>query len=128
MDKNKIGNLDVYEDLDDVELLDEYAKYVWSLIDYPSEEAAVLDLHFGALVAEFFSNPTFNSALEKWYASKGKTMSEEVGGYMPYKQGFIMVHGRNYDWMSKELCGGKANGVAWKEFEDWIEANNIEVN
>jgi len=55
-------------------------------------------------------------------------MSDEVRGYVEHGQGFLMTHGGGYDWKSTDLCGGSGDGVAWKEFENWVDTNNIDID
>ena len=122
MDITRIGNYDILNTIGDDSLYS-YAEKVYRAEDYDSPDEFLQNI----TSLEYFANDKFNKALESWYETQGKKISDEVRGYVEYGRGFLMTHGGGYDWKSADLCGGSGNGVAWKEFENWVDTNNIDI-
>ena len=91
----------------------DYCNHVYRQEEYDDAEDMMSDI----MALEYFYDATFHALLAKYFEEKGKNIEDEVRGYMPYKKGFLMIHGVNYDWKDADLVGGSANGQTWKDFE-----------
>ena len=60
------------------------------------------------------------SALVKWYKHKGDNIEEEIRSYVEDNENIYYVTGSGYDTISADLLGGSADGMARKEFMQWI--------
>ena len=106
---------DLLNDGDD-ELIYTYCETVYRKEDYSSPEEMLDQI----LALEYFPDPTFHALLEKYFKEHNKDIEDEVRGYAQHKAGFLMTHGLGYDWFSADLCGGTANGYAFRDFENWL--------
>lgn len=56
---------------------------------------------------EYFYSTHFNKFLRKFLEEhEGKDLEDCVRCYAPYRNGFLMYHGYNYDWFDKDVLGG----------------------
>lgn len=60
------------------------------------------------------------NAIVKWYEYKDKSMKEEIRSYIEDNNHIYFVTGYGYDTIDKDLLGGSADGMARKEFMQWI--------
>lgn len=95
--KNPRGLRDDYEnDYDDFEdtILNEYVQL--TRID---------DCDFASLIREFVGTP-----------------DNLIRGYLETHGSLYMFHGYGYDWISKDLLGGSADGIKHNDFNKFLEA------
>lgn len=62
-------------------------------------------------------------ALERWHEERGTSLEEAVRDYVEVDEpaGFTFVTGCGYAIWSADLLGGKADGLAQREFEDFLD-------
>lgn len=93
-------------------------------LETPSERAnddAVFEtLENIIFIGSISKNSLLYSALVKWYEYKKKDMKEEIRSYVEDNDNIYYVTGCGYDTISADLLGGSADGVARKEFLQWI--------
>lgn len=113
-------------DEDSQNLLFEYCEHLYETNeDYRDDFESAYDLLDSFLCVEFFGNATFNDLLKEFLLANGKTMEEAIRDYYSLEDGFLMVHGIGYSWASADLCGGTADGEAWREFQDFLRGRDM---
>lgn len=92
--------------------------------DEYEEEYDETTLLNGMPMLTHITQPAYIQALEDWGALKGLTLKEMIRGYASDGQdGFWMVHGYGYDWVSSDILGGSSDGRAKQEFDAWVREN-----
>ena len=112
------SHTDILDTVDD-ELFYSYCEHIYKQEDCSSVE----DMMSSLVALEQFPDVTFCNLLSQYLEEKGKDIEGTVRGYYPYKKGFLMTHGGNYDWLDADLLGGTGNGYTYKDFENWLEQN-----
>ena len=116
----KLDFYDIIENNED-DLLFEYCEKIHKKEDYPDAYSMMNDV----IAVEYFPSFEFFNLLNSYYEDIGKDIEEEVRGYLDHKQGFLMTHGINYDWLSADLFGDKVNGR--KNFEEYLKTEGYKL-
>ena len=109
-------NKDVLTDSGWDEVLYDYASKIYRSEDYADESECLSCL----VAVEFFPDVRFNTILEEYLKTKGKSL-EDIRGYYAYGRGFLMTHGENYSWKDADLLCGNGDGQTLRDFEKWVE-------
>lgn len=113
--------IDALDNIEDEELY-MYSEYVYKSEGYSDP----MDFLSNVIGVEYYANPTFMDILAQYLGTKGKDLSD-IRGYMPYKKGFLMCHGCNYDWFSADLLCASDDGTGKREFFQWCNDNDIDL-
>lgn len=82
----------------------DYDDFVDTILNEYVQLTRIDDRDFISLVTEFVGTP-----------------EERIRGYFITSGSLYMFHGYGYDWISKDLLGGSADGTKHREFDKFLE-------
>lgn len=106
-----------------LDIVSDYLSHVNNDYDEDEEEYEIQLLN-GMPMLTHITQHAYVQALKDWAAFKGLTLEEMIRGYVSDGQdGFWMVHGYGYDWVSSDILGGSSDGRAKQQFDAWVREN-----